>query len=405
MSPNEPRVRVFEAHSLLQLKDEMRRIGVDPYGIKLMGPKGLSRIVKISALPTFAANLLKQEMLSLGGDVALMRAALTGGTRLTDCLVIATLTQLSRLREKLRRQPFGLGKLGDAIVRAVGNFDRDRFCVDAAGRRIVLSRPLVMGILNVTPDSFSGDGLWALRRDPAALLERARRMVGDGAAILDIGGESSRPGARAVSLKEEMGRVLPTLRALAKALRVPLSIDTTKPEVAAAALDAGAVIVTDISGLRSRDMRRVVKRFKAAAIVMHMRGNPRTMQANPVYGRVVEDIVCSLQGALCAAADEGIDPGRLFVDPGICFGKTAAHNFQILKNLGELRTLGRPVVVGVSRKSFIGSILGKAPQERLAGSIAAAVLAAAAGAKVLRVHDVKQTSEALRIHSAIEAAQ
>jgi dihydropteroate synthase len=258
-----------------------------------------------------------------------------------------------------------------------------------------------MGILNVTPDSFSDGGKFL---EPDCALDRAEQMASEGAAIIDIGGESSRPGANPLSVKEELGRTIPVVRILAKKLNVPLSIDTYKPEVARAALDAGASVINDITGLRysGGKMAAVAARRKAPVVIMHMRGNPRTMQKAPGYKDVVADLLDFFRDRISFAESKGIKPENIIIDPGIGFGKTPGNNFEILKRLGEFKMLGAPLLVGTSRKSFIGLATNTAnPAERVAGSIASAVWCAVRGARILRVHDVGDTVKALKIIKAI----
>jgi dihydropteroate synthase len=256
----------------------------------------------------------------------------------------------------------------------------------------------LMGIVNVTPDSFSDGGLYL---DAPRAIEHARTLVAEGADLLDVGGESTRPGARAVSAEEELRRVLPVLEGVAD-VGVPVSIDTSKAAVAEAALDAGAALVNDVTALRSDPELAAVCAARACDVVlMHMQGSPRTMQKAPAYGDVVEDVKGFLAKRIEVATEKGIAEERIWVDPGIGFGKTVEHNLELLRRLGEFRDLGRPIVVGTSRKSFIGTLTGREVEERLGGTIASNVLALGAGADVLRVHDVAQVREAVCIAEAI----
>ena len=243
-----------------------------------------------------------------------------------------------------------------------------------------------MGVLNVTPDSFSDGGRFL---DPARAEMQALRMQDEGAHMLDIGAESSRPGASAVSWREELNRLRPVLKRLIPKLNIPVSVDTTKPEVAEAALDEGASIVNDISGLRSnRPLAKLVASRGASIVLMHRQGTPRTMQKNPRYLHVVSDVKAALKRSIGAAREAGIPRSRILVDPGFGFGKNADHNFQLLSHLDEFASLGYPVLVGLSRKSFLGNLLGIPVGERLHVSVAAASAAILKGAHVLRVHDV-----------------
>lgn len=245
----------------------------------------------------------------------------------------------------------------------------------------------------MTPDSFSGDGV---PDDPGAAISKGKDMFSAGADIVDIGGESTRPGAEPVSIEEELARTIGVVEALAAYKPGRISIDTYKPQVAEKALFAGASIINDVTGLRDERMLKVVSEHDASIIIMHMKGEPRSMQERPHYEDVVAEVSSFLQERVAAAETAGVRPDRIMVDPGIGFGKTLDHNLEIIARLRELRVLGKPVVIGVSRKSFIGKITGLPPEERLEGSIAAAVLAARNGADILRVHDVAETVKALR---------
>ena len=262
--------------------------------------------------------------------------------------------------------------------------------------------PTVMGVVNVTPDSFSDGGLWL---DAAAAIAHGSRLVADGAEIVDIGGESTRPGAQPVSEAEELRRVLPVLEGLGDS-GARLSIDTSKAAVARAAVAAGATIVNDVTALRNDpDMAAVVGGGANGCDVciltlMHMRGEPRTMQDDPRYDDVVSDVKAFLEERLAFAVAEGVDEERVWLDPGIGFGKTIDHNLELLARLEEIVAIGRPVVVGTSRKSFLGTITGRDPGERVPGTIATNVLALAAGASIFRVHDVAEAHDALLVAAA-----
>jgi dihydropteroate synthase len=257
--------------------------------------------------------------------------------------------------------------------------------------------PVVMGVVNVTPDSFSDGGEWL---DPATAIAHGHALVAQGAAILDIGGESTRPGAEPVSAAEELRRVVPVLAGLTGA-GARLSIDTSKAAVAAAAIDAGATIVNDVTALRGDPrMAALVAERGCDVCLMHMLGQPRTMQRDPRYGDVVGDVRVFLAQRLEHAVANGIAPERVWLDPGIGFGKTIDHNLALLARLDEIVALGRPVVVGTSRKSFLGTITGREPAGRVAGTLATNVLALARGASVFRVHDVAEARDALLVAAA-----
>jgi dihydropteroate synthase len=263
---------------------------------------------------------------------------------------------------------------------------------------MAVSEVKIMGVVNVTPDSFSDGGMYL---DPARAIAHGRRLVADGADILDVGGESTRPGAEAVSEDEELRRVVPVVEGLAAA-GATISVDTSKAAVAAAALDAGAGIVNDVTALRGDpEMASLCAERGATVVLMHMLGEPRTMQDNPIYGDVVAEVGDFLAARMAAALAAGVEAERIWLDPGIGFGKTAAHNMELLRRLGELGGLDRPLVIGTSRKSFIGQLDGSPADARLGGTIASSVLAAAEGAAVLRVHDVAQMRQALTMTAAV----
>ncbi|CAN5517074.1 dihydropteroate synthase [soil metagenome] len=270
------------------------------------------------------------------------------------------------------------------------------------GAALSLERPLLLGILNITPDSFSDGGRFL---DPRVALERALRLREEGADLLDIGGESTRPGAPPVDATEELARVLPVLRLLREKLDLPLSIDTRKADVARAALREGASIVNDISALGDPEMAAVVAEGGAGLVLMHMRGTPQTMQRDPRYRDVAAEVAEELEAALERARAAGIPDERVVVDPGIGFAKTAEHNLELLARLELLSRLGRPILLGASRKAFLGALLGGVPpEERAVGTAAACVVGLLRGARIFRVHDVGVVRQALEVAEAIRRA-
>jgi dihydropteroate synthase len=259
----------------------------------------------------------------------------------------------------------------------------------------------LMGVVNVTPDSFSDGGLYL---DPSTAIAHGQALAGAGATILDVGGESTRPGAAPVAADEEMRRVEPVVAALAGVVEA-ISVDTSKATVAEAALDAGASIVNDVTALRGDpEMAALVADRGAGLVLMHMAGDPRTMQVNPEYGDVVAEVRDFLAARLEAAVAAGVDESRIWLDPGIGFGKTVRHNLELLRGIPDLATLGRPILLGTSRKSFIGRTDGSETDERLGGTIATSILAALAGATILRVHDVREMSQAMSVVNAVLTA-
>jgi dihydropteroate synthase len=269
--------------------------------------------------------------------------------------------------------------------------------LDCAGKVLDLTRPQVMGILNITPDSFSDGGFFL---SPVAALAQGERMAEEGAAIIDVGGESTRPGASAVGAQEELDRVIPVIEALAQ-LPVIISIDTSKPEVMKAAAGAGAGIINDVRALREPGALAVAAETGLPVCLMHMQGQPRTMQENPHYDDVVAEVKAFLAGRVQACEAAGIPRQNIILDPGFGFGKTVGHNLRLIKELGSLAALDLPLLVGVSRKSSIGALLDRPVEDRLAGSVALATLACWLGASIIRAHDVAAAVDALTICHAL----
>lgn len=270
--------------------------------------------------------------------------------------------------------------------------------IDCGGRPLDLTRIQVMGILNITPDSFSDGGVFL---EPERAVAHGRAMVAAGAGIIDVGGESTRPGATAVSEDEELDRVIPVVEALSAALEVPVSVDTSKPAVMRAAVAAGAGLINDVYALREPGAVEAAAELEVPVCLMHMRGEPRTMQVNPEYEDVVGEVRAFLKERIAVCEAAGIHRQRLLADPGFGFGKSPEHNLALLRRLEAFTALGVPVLAGLSRKSLIGHVLGRPVDERLAGSIALAVLAATRGARILRVHDVAETVDAVRMVEAV----
>ena len=389
--------RVLEGDSLVEVARAIEATESDPEGVAIMTRKGRIFPVRLDDVPLKAAPILKQEMLSVGGDAAHARGVADHSVAATPVVLLGTWGQYRLLLPKLRRQPFGLARLAEEVDRALRAyaFSAPRV-VPGAHRPLALGAvPVVMGVLNVTPDSFSDGGRFL---EPAAALARAQAMVAEGAAVVDVGAESTRPGAAPVSPDAEWGRLAPVLARLAGSLSVPISVDTRHADVAARAIDAGADLVNDVEGLRSPEMRRTVARTGAAAIAMHMRGDPATMQADLAYADLRGEVFRGLAAATDAALADGIFADRLLVDPGLGFGKSPAQSLELLDHVGELRSLGYPVVVGASRKSFLGWAAGDAPVDaRLEAGLAAAVVAADRGASIVRTHDVGPTVRALAL--------
>ncbi len=256
-------------------------------------------------------------------------------------------------------------------------------------------RPLIMGILNVTPDSFSDGGKY---NNPQKAIDFAIKMEDEGAAIIDIGGESTRPGADSINLKEELSRVIPVIEGIRKKSDISISIDTYKADVAEEAINSGANIINDISGLRfDKNMVRLASKMQCPVVIMHMLGNPQNMQDNPLYNDLITDLVLFFQDRIDFMITNGISQNNIIIDPGIGFGKTVEHNFTILRKLDQIVKLGFPVLIGPSRKSFIGTTLQLPPEDRIEGTAAAVTAAIVNGARIVRVHDVKEMARVVKI--------
>lgn len=394
-------VRVLEATSPAEISREIERTESDPEGVGIMTRKGQTLLVRLDGVPLKAAPLLKQEMLALGGDSAHAKGVADLSVDQTAVVLLATPSQYAHLLPKLRRQPFQLKSIADALEAALQHHARTApRPLRGLHRSITLGpRTVVMGVLNVTPDSFSDGGRF---ERPETAVARGLEIEREGAGILDVGAESSRPGAAPVSAERELERLRGVLPRLHERLKIPISVDTQKAEVAQAALDMGADLINDVSGLRDPEMRRVVSRSGAPAIIVHMRGTPPTMQQDLHYAELRTEVYGALAEAVARAVDDGVDPEQLLVDPGLGFGKSAEQNLEILHHLGEFRSLGPPVVVGASRKSFLGRVTGvPSAGTRLEGSLAAAVISALGGASIVRAHDVAPTVQALAVADAV----
>ena len=384
---------IHEASSL------MEKLGVDPDGIELMKGKTLHLNLKVEGIDPKWANLLKQEMLSLDGDAALDRRTLDCSISKTDVLLMGTQKQFERLVHKLEAYP-SLQTLSHSLAETLKNLSKTRFTLRCRKKTFLLGqRTLLMGILNVTPDSFSDGGLFF---DRSKAIEHGLKMAEEGADLIDIGGESTRPGSKPLDPEEELRRVIPVIKSLAKRLDIPISIDTYKSKVAKAAIDAGAELINDISGLHfDPELAKVASQEDVPIVLMHIRGTPETMQKDVHYESLFSEILQYLREGIERAESSGVDPEKIIIDPGIGFGKTLEHNLLLIKNLSEFRILGKPILLGTSRKSFIGRILNAEPQERLEGTLASTVVGILHGAHIVRCHDVAQAKKAIAVADAI----
>ncbi|MCD6461832.1 MAG: dihydropteroate synthase [Thermoplasmata archaeon] len=374
----------------------MENIGCDPEGIKIMENKMLSLSFIADGINSAGANILKQEMLAVGGEAAVARGTANCSVEKSGVLLHATVSQYLRLVEKLRDQPFGLSALAEDIRDGLEAYLQGPRETRIGKITVPSSRPIIMGILNVTPDSFSDGGLY---HHPEKAVARVMEMVDGGADMVDIGGESSRPGSRRISAEEEWKRIGEVIRTVKKETDTPISVDTYKAEVAEKSLALGVEAINDITAGRDERLLETVGDAGAAVVLMHMQGTPETMQKNPSYEDVVGDILSFLRQQVEKAAEHGIKD--IVIDPGIGFGKALAHNLEILHHLDSFRVLGRPILIGPSRKSFIGGVLDLPVEERLEGTMAAAVTSLMMGADIFRVHDVREVRRALDLAAAI----
>jgi len=394
-------VNVVEIKNLEDAAVIFKKIGVDPYGIDAMASKTINVNILLEDQPCKIANIIKQEMLSVGGDAAVARGSVSCSVLVSDILIMGTLKQILALVKKIEKQPFGLNFIAGNIVELLKNISQNEYVVKTFRREIHLGKKtLIMGILNVTPDSFSDGGLFYSQQKA---IERGLEMAGEGADIIDIGGESTRPGAKAVSAAIELKRVLPVIESLVKQVKIPISIDTKKAQIARMAVKAGAEIINDISALNSdKDMAMAVRETRAAVILMHMRGKPRNMQKGKlVYDNLMAEITDYLKKSSEKALKAGIEKDCLVIDPGIGFGKTPEDNYKIIKNLSQLKELGLPVMIGTSRKSFIGKVTGGEPNERIEGTAASVAAAIINGCHIVRVHDVAAMKKVAAVTDAI----
>lgn len=390
------RVRAVNIENLAQAKREITLIGADDAGVNVMAPKAIHRVVKVENLSTKAAVILKQEMLSKGGEAAVSRGVGNLSVEKTDILLMGTVKQFNRVISKLRAQPFGLSKLSELLCETLGNLEADcrKPGLNCRGRNLPLGeRTLIMGILNITPDSFSDGGKFY---DMDVAVKHAREMLEMGADIIDIGGESTRPTAEAVSLEEELERVIPVLRRLVRDIDAPISVDTYKAETARQALLEGAHIINDVWGLKADPkMAGVVAEYDDVPVVMMHN------QKGTQYNSLMDDILGSLKESVDIALQAGVRKDNIILDPGIGFGKDTDQNLEVMNRLWEFKTLGYPVLLGTSRKSIIGNTLGLPVTERVEGTGATVCYGIAQGVDIVRVHDIKEMARIVKMTDAM----
>ncbi len=397
------KIRVLQIRSKKEGIAEFEKVGSTAAGNKIMINKAFPLSIKIKQVNPVAANILKQEMLARDGDVITSRSILSEKRAKTDIIIQGTRKSITSLVKKIRSQQFGLGDLSGDLSGHLKKMDKackekDLIIADKKfepGKEVV-----IMGILNVTRDSFYDGGQYY---DREKALARARSLAEEGAHIIDVGGMSTRPGSLPVGKEEEMERTIPVIENISRDHDILISIDTYRPEVAAEAIKAGAHIVNDISGLgMDESMAGVIAKSNVSVVLMHIKGTPENMQDDPRYQDVIEEIYQYFEDKTKTAISSGIGPEKIILDPGIGFGKRPEHNLEIISKLREFKMLGFPILVGASRKSFIGEVLGLPVGERLEGSLSVAVWSMINGADILRVHDVKETMRAVKMAQKIK---
>lgn len=381
--------RILCINNIDDIKRELSRIGVSTQGIEAMSLKSTGIALKLKNIRIGAANIIKQNMLSIGGDAAVSKGVVNGKKEISDVIILGNISELQKLIDKLSYQDiFEIPEIRKNIKQLLNLYYYPKHNeLNCRGYKFSLDKPLLMGILNITPDSFY-DGNKYLNKEEA--LTHCEDMIKQGVDIIDIGGESTRPGAESVSITQEIDRVMPILEQIVKNFNVPVSIDTYKSEVAKIALEIGANMVNDISALTfDENMGKILASYVDVPVVlMHIKGTPKNMQINPSYKDVIEEIMEFLDNAINRAKQFGIKDENIIIDPGIGFGKRLQDNITIIKKLAEFKPLDKPILVGTSRKSFIGHILNLELEERLTGTIAANLLCLINGANILRVHDI-----------------
>lgn len=378
--------------------DELKRIGVDPAAHSIFADKTQNITLKFDALSCAQAHILKQTALICGADAAIPKMAYRGGRgRKFPLILFANRREIEKIAWRLREQPW-MDSISSKLKNVLSNSKKSALKIGK--KKFDSSRTYLMGIINVTPDSFYGGS----RYTDNSIIERvASDMTAEGADFIDVGAESTRPGSDPVSEKEEMRRLKHALPLVARHTDVPISVDTYKSKIAAMALDYGASIINDISGLTfDPRVAQVAARHQASIIIMHMKGKPKTMQKNPQYKDLMHEIYCFLEKQAACAVSAGVDRERIIIDPGLGFGKRLEDNYTIMRRLAEFKGLDRPIMVGHSRKSFIGKPFKLASEYRLEGSLGVQALLIRNGASILRVHDVL---EAKRVAELIDLMQ
>ena len=391
--------RFIHPHSFRDMKKMLARVDVSSQGVDNMAPKAFAFPIKLTGVEIGAANIIKQEMLTVGGDAAISRGIVEGIRKESDIILLGTVDKIRKLIRKLSHYTtFGIPQIRADLDKLLHIYSAEfRHKLQLGRKTLQLNQTRLVGILNVTPDSFSDGGE---NYEPGKAVARGLEMFEQGADIIDIGGESSRPGATPIEVEAELARIIPVITGIReKNSEKLISVDTYKAEVAKKAIANGADIINDISALRfDSDMTEVLlANNEVPVILMHMQGTPRNMQDNPVYEDVVDDILYFFEERIAYCLQAGIAKERIIIDPGIGFGKTFKHNMEIFRRLAEFHSLGVPIMIGASRKQFIEKAYPypASPKERISGSLAITSLAYQNKIGLVRVHDVKEHFELL----------
>ena len=379
---------------------EMQRIGVDPLAIESMRDKTSHLNLKIEGIDCRLANFLKQEMVLQGGDVALDKRTIDCSIAVTDLILMGTQNQIKTLINRLEDHFNGRNDLAARIRECLKHLETPSHTIRCKKKDLHLGeRTYLMGIVNITPDSFSDGGLYM---DSDKAISHGIELASEGADIIDIGGESTRPGSKPLPPDEELRRVIPVIEGLSARVDIPISIDTYKSTIAERAIEAGVEMINDISGLRfDPRMADIAAKRAVPVVLMHIKGTPEVMQLDVHYDCLVTEIMEYLEGSIEIAEGAGIDPRQIIIDPGIGFGKSAEDNLKIIRHLAELKSLGKPILLGPSRKSFIGKILNAPIDQRVEGTLASISAAIINGANILRVHDIGPAKKAAQMVDAI----
>lgn len=385
------------------IEKEIKLIGADPASLPFFQNKTQLYLFKVYGLKPGEANILKQELLSRGGDLIVHHQSVTGNIKATDAVIMGNLKTIKLLIEKLDCLPYwNLPKIKIQLEKQIKNFNKNNFKIKLNKKDTYLElgkKPLVMGIINVTKDSFYPS---SRVMDKDLLLRRVEEFINNGVDILDLGGESTRPGAQKISLEEELERVVPAVEIIRSNFSIPISLDTYKAKVAQEGLEKGADIINDISGLQfDEDMVKIAQKYKAPVIINHIQGTPDTMQESPSYSDVITEITDFFAERIDFCLNNGLQLEQIILDPGIGFGKRLEDNLKIIKYLDEFKIFGLPLLIGASRKTLIKDVLKLDVDERLEGTLAITAVAMQKGAHIIRVHDVKENKRIIDMINAI----